>query len=116
MKPKSETFDYKLNQFKTFNKFGLKRRFKPTKRQVDNFKASNDWEEFGNENLLVFRDYKACYITIMKNKNGQYEPSVSGCKINSYPGKINLKAVYTSLEEAKSCAFAFVDKMTERNK
>lgn len=110
---KHKSIDYKLEHFKSFNKFGLKRKFKPTKRQVDNFKANSEWEEFGNENLLVYRDYKACYLTIMKNKNGLYEPSASGCKINKYPDKINLKGEYSCLDEAKFSAFAFVDKMTE---
>ena len=116
MKRNQNTIEYKLEKFKTLNKFGLKRKFAPTRKQVEKFKANNNWEEFGSENLLVYRDYKACYITILKNKQGLYEPSVSGCKIDQYPDKINLKREYDDLEEAKTSAFAFVDKMTEENK
>lgn len=116
MNPNTQSIEYKLKHFKSFNKFGFKRKAAPTKRQLDKFKANNDWEEFGNENLLVYRDYKTCYLTILKNKKGLYEPSVSGCKIDKYPDKVNLKGEYNCLDEAKLSAFMFVDKMTEENK
>jgi len=101
-----------LNYFKTYNKFGIKRKFAPTRKQQERFLNNNSWIVEGEGNLHIYKDYKCCYITIVKNKNNMFVPSVNGSNINNYPDIIKLEREYSNLDQAKINAFIFVDKIT----
>lgn len=105
-----------LDHFKAYNAVGVQRKYKPTKKRLEKFLFNNEWECDPGENVFTLRDYKCCYIIIMKNKKGNYEPRINGSSVNDYPDLIELDKEYVNLEEAKKSAFTFVDTVTKKNK
>lgn len=103
-----DTVDYELNKFKTYNKFGLKRKYLPTKKQVNKFKENNFWTHNPEQTVFELKDYKACYIAIYKPKD-RYIPLVNGSRLDKYPERIQLPGEYENIEDAKVNAIEFVN-------
>lgn len=103
-----ESVEYKIDKFKTYNKFGLKRTYKPTKKQVEKFKSNNLWIHNPEKTVYNLKDYKACYISIYKPKD-KYIPLVNGSRLDKYPEEIKLNSEYDNIEDAKANAIKFVD-------
>lgn len=108
--------NHNLESFKAYNELGVRRKYKPAKKRIEKFKFNNEWESDPNNNVFTLRDYKCCYITIMKNKKGNYEPRINGSSVSDYPNLIILEREYLNLEDAKKSAFTFVDTVTKKNK
>lgn len=108
--------NHKLENFKNFNTLGVKRSYRPSKKRILKFLSNNEWESDDNKNVFTLRDYKACYITIMKNKQGKYEPRINGSSVSDYPHIIELEKEYSNLDDAKNSAILFVDQVTSNNK
>jgi len=108
--------NHNLENFKNYNTLGVRRNYKLAKKRLQKFLFHNEWESDENQNVFTLRDYKACYITIMKNKQGKYEPRINGSSVSDYPHIIKLSKEYNNLDEAKDSAFLFVDRVTSNNK
>jgi hypothetical protein len=108
--------NHNIESFKTYNELGVRRKYKPAKKRLEKFRYNNEWESDSNNNVFTLRDYKCCYITIMKNKIGNYEPRINGSSVSDYPDVIKLYKEYSNLEQAKKSAFIFVDTVTKKNK
>lgn len=103
-----ESIDYEIDRFKTYNKFGQKRSYKPTKKQIDKFKKTSFWTHNPEKTVYNLLDYKTCYITIYKPKD-KYIPLVNGSRLDKYPEHIKLESEYNNIEDAKTNAIKFVD-------
>lgn len=105
-----------LETFKKYNQLGVRRSYKPTKNRIEKFKYNSEWESDPDQNVFTLRDYKCCYITIMKNKQGKYRPTVNGAFLCDHLDVIELPKEYDTLEDAQNNAFLFVDTVTGKNK
>lgn len=103
-----------LANFKKFKETGVLRRTPPTKKQTEKFLAKNSWQEDVKDIYYILRDYKTFYITIVKNKNNLYEPSVNGTSLDKYPKIINLPRCYETLKDAQDNAIKFADKLISK--
>jgi len=83
-----------LEKFKTFNELGVKRNFRPSRKKIEKFKFNSEWQSDPNKNVFTLRDYKCCYITIMKNKQGKYEPRINSSYVRDNPHIIKLPKEY----------------------
>jgi predicted ATP-dependent protease len=96
-----------LERFINYNSNGIKRNYKPTRRQINRFKNSNSWVEANNA-LWTYSDYKTCYLTVRKDKD-RYIPRVNGASVAEYPDVIQIPETYNSLDEAMKACIAYVD-------
>jgi hypothetical protein len=105
-----------LETHKKYNQFGIRRKYVLNKKRVEKFIFNTEWSSDPSERVFTLRDYKCCYITIKKNKNGNYEPTINGSSVSDYPDVIALPREYNTLNDAKNNALLFVDTVTEKNK
>lgn len=110
----SDSIEHKINRFKTYNKFGLKRTYKPSRKQVEKYKVAHLWTHNPEKTVYNLKDYKACYITIYKPKE-KYIPVVNGSRLDKYPEHIKLNSEYDNIEDAKANAIKFVDHFSSLN-
>jgi len=103
-----ESVDYEIDRFKTYNKFGFKRTYKPNRKQIEKFKNNSFWTHNPEKTVYELKDYKTCFITIYKPKNN-YIPLVNGARLDKYPQDIKLESEYEDIEDAKINAIKFVD-------
>lgn len=59
----------------------------------------------------ILRDYKTFYLTIVRNKQGQFQCSFSGAKMSEYGCQSD---VYENLEEAMSSMIEFVNEYVKK--
>jgi len=104
-----------LEKFKKFNELGVQRKHALNKKRIEKFNYNHNWEIDSSERVYTLRDYKCCYITIVK-KNDMFEPRINGSSVSDFPDTIVLSRLYNTLDEAKKSAFMFVDTVTQKNK
>lgn len=103
-----ESVEYEINRFKTYNKLGQKRTYKPTRKQLEKFKNNSFWTHNPEKTVYTLSDYKTCYIVVYKPKE-KYIPLVNGSRLDKYPERIILESEYDNIEDAKTNAIKFVD-------
>ena len=96
-----------LERFINYNSNGIKRNYKPTRRQINKFKYNNSWVEANNA-LWTYSDYKTCYLTVRRDGDC-FIPRVNGASVAEYPDVIQIPEKYNNLEDAMISCIKFVD-------
>jgi len=69
------------------------------------------------EGQWEYGDYKCCYLTVRKTKEGKYRPCVNGCNnihIENWVFNDPRPVLFDTLEEAQAHAFKYMDTLRAR--
>lgn len=71
------------------------------------------------ENQWEYGDYKCCYLTVRKTKEGKYKPCVNGCNnlhLDNWVYNDPRSLLFDTLKEAQDHAFKYMDVMREKER